>query len=546
MAQEPGLYFGRSAPPAPEHGGRLPVALVFPGSEAFALSSLGWQAVYRLLASDNRFAVERFTTGLKDGSARSLEADRPLSSFPLAAVSLAFEEDVRSLVHIPLEMGAPVLRPERPDFPLILAGGPLAFLNPALLAPFADLLWVGEADESLADLLAALKDHILAGGSKQEFLAAAATRPGVYAPGYSKAPVRRVVSGRSPHLSDPAWSCFVSSRAEFKDTFLVEVNRGCPYGCRFCAAGFVYRPPRRAEMARLKELVEHAAPLKVGLVGTALTDWPDLLPFLTWLHGRKTKFTLSSVRADGLTEELVAFLRLAGVRSVTLALEAPSARLRRAANKNLDPEAFLAAVARCARHGVNHLKIYCITGWPGETDADYEELRGFLAAIHAARAAGFGKKKPDMLITLSVSCLVPKPFTPMQWAPMASEEALEERLRTIRDMVKPLKAFRFASDGPGAARLQGLLSRGGANLAPLVLDAAEIGWKKALKQWGGDEAAILDRERDRDEPFPWEVIDAGVPRAVLWREWGRYKKELETPPCPAEGCGECGRCGAEA
>ena len=148
-------------------------------------------------------------------------------------------------------------------------------------------------------------------------------------PGKSAEPVRRLVDmSGSGNLHDPAYSCFVSSEAQFRDMLLLEVNRGCPYGCRFCAAGSIYKPPRHAELETLQEIVTRCAPQKVGLVGTALTDWPDLLPFLRWLQERKIKFSLSSLRADGLTDELLEFLRHTGTRSVTLALEGASRRLR--------------------------------------------------------------------------------------------------------------------------------------------------------------------------------------------------------------------------
>ena len=192
----------------------------------------------------------------------------------------------------------------------------------------------------------------------------------------------------SGSIADPVHSCFVSGHAAFRDMFLVEVNRGCPYGCRFCAAGYVYRPPRQARLRDLQALIEDVSPRKVGLVGTALTDWPDLLPFLHWLKKRGTKFSLSSIRADGVTPDLLAVLREAGLRTLTLALEAPSERLRRAANKHLSVEALLRAVALAGKHGVNHLKFYLIVGWPGETEEDFASLAPLLREIAAAASIG--------------------------------------------------------------------------------------------------------------------------------------------------------------
>ncbi|MGE4552397.1 MAG: radical SAM protein [Desulfovibrionaceae bacterium] len=539
-------YYGRDLPPRLDWGGRLPVALLAPGAAGSALSSLGWQTVYRLLAEDPGFAPERFVTEGR-GTPRSWDFGAELVSFPAVAPSIPCEEDILPLAQVLGAAAIPIRREERRGRPLVLAGGPLAFLNPAPFAPMVDLAWVGEAEAGFPELLARLREHLFAGGDPEDFLDLVADEPGVYAPGRTRGRARRVAIGTERGLPAPAYSLFTGPEAAFRDSLLVEVNRGCPYGCRFCAAGFVYRPPRQAAMADLQALVEAANPPKVGLIGTALTDWPDLTEFLEWLAARHVKFSLASVRADGLTEELVGLLRREGVRSVTLALEAPSRRLRRACAKRLDEAALVEAVARCSRLGVNHLKLYCIVGWPGETDADYEELDAFLAELAAARDAHPFRAKDPMRITLSASCLVPKPQTPMQWAPMAGEEQLKRRLAQLKDMARRHKALRVEGDSPSHARLQGLLARGGEELFELVeLAAARGSWKAGLKAWGRDPAEWLDRERGEQEVFPWEVVDTGVTRAHLWREWREYLAGRPSPPCPAEGCGPCPGCGADA
>ncbi len=542
---------GRPAPAPPDHGGRLPAALVIPGDEGMGLSALGWQAVYRLLADRAEFAVERFFLGKGFAAPISADSRKDLSFFPLLAASVSFEEDFLPFLRALAAAGVPPTRAQRPDYPLVLVGGPIAFLNPAPLAPLADAFFVGEAEAGLVDFCLRLKQAVFDGVGKQDFLHSVKDMPGIYVPGLSATPVRRVVD-ISPEgcglLCAPAWSCFTGAQAAFPDSLLLEVNRGCPHACRFCAAGFVYRPPRHARIEALQAIVEREAPPKVGLVGTALTDWPDLLPFLRWLAARKTKFSLSSLRADGLTEELLGFLRECGIRTVTLALEGASERLRQAANKKLDAEVFLAAVERAARLGVNHLRVYLILGWPWEGPQDYDELEGFLGRICAARDQGHGKKTSEfMRITLGASSLVPKPWTPMQWAPMASEQALLAGQKRLRDMTKHLRGVALQVDAPFQARLQGVLSRGGEEAFELVRLAAEHGgWKKAMALWADQASAILDRQRDEHEVFPWEVIDTGVSRASLWREWTRAARALPTQSCPKGGCEGCGLCGMDA
>lgn len=486
--------------------------------------------------------------GRTDGeSPVTRESKSPLSSFPVIAWSMTFEEDFLSLPRTLRAAGVPSLAAERPSLPLVMAGGPIAFLNPAPITPFIDLFWVGEAEENFLHLFTTLKQLVFAGKTRGETLDAVKALPGVYVPGRSKTPVKRIVSGPSGSLTDPAFSCFISGHAAFRDTLLLEINRGCPYGCRFCAAGFIYRPPRRAEKDELKRIVKLADPPKVGLVGTALTDWPDLLPFLKWLHARKKKFSLSSMRADGITEELLAYLRERGIRTVTLALEGASERLRRMMNKKLKIEDFKRAVRLCARYGVNHLKLYLIAGWPGETDEDYAELEALLHEVVAIRSEGLGgKKKQFMRITIGVSSLVPKPFTPFQWAPMASEATLGARMKQLTQMAKPFKGITLQHDNPFQARLQGLLARGGEEVAEFIQLAADHGgWKKALKRWNGNPATILDRERGKDEPFPWEVVDIGVTRDYLWKEWEHAKMGKQSPGCPATECANCRMCGTQ-
>ncbi len=527
------------------------MALAVPGGDKAALSALGWQSVYRALAEAPGLAVERVfpdKLGTTEGvDPRTRESKSPLSSFPVIAWSITFEEDFLSLPRTLLAAGVPPLAAERPSLPLVIAGGPVAFLNPAPIAPFVDIFWVGEADDRFLQFFDTLRTLVFDGADRETILETVKDMDGVYAPGRSRTPVKRITSGGQGPLTDPAFSCFISGKAAFRDTLLLEVNRGCPYGCRFCAAGYIYRPPRHAELDELKRIVELADPPKVGLVGTALTDWPELLPFLKWLHERKKKFSLSSMRADGITEELLVYLRERGIRTITLALEGASERLRRMMSKKLDPKDFLNAVRLCARYGVNHLKIYMIAGWPGETDEDYAELADFLAEIVRIRSEEpGGRKKQFMRITIGVSSLVPKPFTPFQWAPMLTEDVLNARMKGLEKLAKPYKGVTLQHDDPFQARLQGLLARGGEDLAEFILLAAEHGgWKKALKQWDGDPASILDRERGQDENFPWEVVDIGVRREYLWKEWERAKQAKVSPGCSARGCAQCAGCGLE-
>lgn len=541
------LFYGRAAPPLKDWGGRLPVALVFPEAAEHGLSTLGWQVVYRLLAACEWLAVERFFWDPTSPRPRSVDSGRDLGLFPLVLFSLNFEGDFPNVLRILEDADIPVRAGERPVWPLVMAGGPVVFLNPFPLLPGLDGLFVGEAEAGLVEVLERIARVWIDGGEKAQVLQDIAALPGVMIPGLSAEPVRRVVrtDGRSA-LAEPGYSCFVSSEAQFRDMLLLEVNRGCPYGCRFCAAGSIYKPPRHARIETLQEIVERCQPHKVGLVGTALTDWPDLLPFLQWLQERKVKFSLSSLRADGLTEELLGFLRHTGTRTVTLALEGASRRLRQAMNKHFSEDAFLQAVERISRMQFGALKLYMITGWPDENEEDWQEFEAFLACIDEARRKGQGNRKKGVeLVSLSVSCLVPKAWTPLQWADVRDEAWLKDAMSRFKRAVARYKGMRFAGENPGQARVQMFLARGGEEIFPCLERAAEIGLPRAMKEYSGLVQDVLLRPLDRDSVFPWERLDIGVSRKFLYSEWVKYQHGLITPACPEEGCAECRLCGMD-
>ena len=541
------LYLGRAVPRLKDWGGRLPVALVFPEAAQHALSTLGWQVVYRLLAEREDVAVERFFWDPTSPRPRSVDSGRDLGLFPLVLFSLNFEGDFPAALRLLLDADIPVKAAQRSSWPLVLAGGPLAFLNPFPVLPALDGIYVGEAEAGLCAVMDRIVQVWNSGGEKARALEDIARLPGMFIPGKSHEPVRRAVAVAGiGNLQDPAYSCFVSSEAQFRDMLLLEVNRGCPYGCRFCAAGSIYKPPRHAEMATLQEIVTRCAPQKVGLVGTALTDWPDLLPFLRWLQERKIKFSLSSLRADGLTDELLEFLRHTGTRSVTLALEGASRRLRQAMNKHFSEEAFLEAVARISRLQFGTLKLYMITGWPDEGEEDWAEFEAFLGRIEEARRTGQGNRKKGVeLVSLSVSCLVPKAWTPLQWAPIPEEAWFKTAMRRFKGVVGRFKGMRFAGENPAQARVQMFLARGGEEIFPCLERAAQTGLPAAVREFDELARKVLLRPMDRDSVFPWERLDIGVSRKFLYSEWTKYRHEMVTPACPESGCQACGLCGMD-
>lgn len=546
--------------PVQEWGGRLPVALVFPNKPALAYSSLGWQAVWRLLQPSKALAVEPVFWDPDRGTILQADRGRGLQCFGVVAFSLTYEFDFLHAVRILMAAGMAPRTDQRSTWPLVMAGGALAFLNPAPIAPSVDLFWIGEGEAGLIQCMEGLARDYVRGASKETALANAAGQAGVYVPQADQGTVRRVVDmagAQGARLASPVVSSFTSQGAVFRDTLLLEVNRGCPHGCRFCAAGYIYRPHRQAAINDLRSLVLHHQPRKVGLVGTALTDWPDLCEFLQWLHARNVDVSLSSLRLDGLTDPLLDTMRQLGMRTVTLALEGASQRLRDSMNKHVQADGFLRCVEKLAVKGFNHLKVYLLTGWPGESDADWRECELLLAEMQQARFAARGRGSGLELITLSMGCLVPKPWTPLQWSAMADEMLFRRRIADARKMARRMTGVQVRSDSPWLARIQGLLARGDAQVHDLIRGAAQSTgrnmdiWSEALQGWAGEAGWYLDRERDRGEEFPWEVISQGVRREYLWSEWEKARLARLTAPCQTGmgtdrlGCESCDRCGLD-
>ncbi|MEJ2201787.1 MAG: radical SAM protein, partial [Desulfuromonadaceae bacterium] len=546
------------------------VALVFPNSYHQAMSNLGFLSIYQLLNARDDTLCERFFLPdveelpeyEKSGTPLfSLESGRPLTDFDLVAFSLSFENDYLHLPRIFELAQLPLWSAERGDrYPLVLAGGICAFMNPEPLAEIFDLFAVGEGEVVLPPLL----ERLVTSGEidRTPLLRRLAQLPGIYVPACYE--VRygtdgtiagwEVAAGAPPRvrrrwLPDldawPSRSFVLTEQTEFSDMALTEVSRGCARGCRFCAAGFLYLPPRERSLANLLEQVELGLCQreKVGLVGAAISDYSRSTDLQQEILARGAKVSVASLRIDSLKEAEIEALCQSGHRTVALAPEAGSQRLRDAINKGVDRQQILDAVALLARHGIVHLKLYFLVGLPGEQDEDLDEL---LDLVNACRelwlAAGKKRGRLGQLI-LSVNPFIPKPFTPFQWAAMAEEKRLKQIFKRIRSAVARMPNTEVIFESLRGALVQALLSRGDRRCGRLLpLLAAGDNLRQACKQVGLDPAFYLTRQRQPDELFPWEVLDSGVQRQWLWREFELGLRGRPSKRC-FDGCVRCGVCG---
>ena len=542
--------------------GRLHVGLVFPQTYALAMSNLGFQTVYRLFNQFEDVLCERFCRDQPSPDrVTSIESGRPLCTFDVIAFSVAYENDYPQLLQTLEQARIPLLAADRGGrHPLVVIGGVAVMLNPEPLAPFADMILVGEAEA----ILPAFVDGCRQGGDRSTFLRSAVhTVPGAYVPslytvrsdGRGRITTFRPVPGVPPRvtvarLADVARtdtsSAVLTPQTTFADTCLVEVSRGCPHGCRFCSAGFVQRPPRFRDPRHLEEIIRRAAARtrRVGLVGAAVSDFPDLSLLCRRVADTGARLSFSSLRADALDADLLEILAAHQTKTVTIAPEAGSQRMRNVINKGLSEADILTAAERSVRAGIPNLRLYFMVGLPTETIVDVDAIVALCRRVMAVFLESSRRRKRIGTLTVSVNPFVPKPATPFQWVAMEPIAGLQEKARILRRGLKPMANVRFQLENIRGSHVQAVLSRGDRRVADLLLAHHRLGgnWSQTFKRSGIDTSVYVTRPRRREEVLPWDFIDTGVQKGYLWRDYRKALAAQTTAPCPSSGCTRCGAC----
>ncbi len=549
------------------HAGQK-VAIVYPNTYFVGMSNLGLHIIYEEINLRNDSVCERiFLPEKKELDAydktktplMSVETQRPMHQFDVVAFDVTFEMDY---FHIPLMLRhgrVPIMGKDRTEFdPIVIAGGPCATFNPEPFADFIDAFIIGEGEGIVSRVLDIIRDGKMEGLDRHDILRQLANVSGVYVPslyvpiysedggfkGYDIAEgVPKTIKRHFEMLTSGGETVVATNYTEFGAMYIIEVARGCGRHCRFCMAGYCFRVPRVRPLDILKEGVDRAEKLgkKVGLMGAAISDYPEVDELVTYIRSKDMRYSCASLRADSLTQAVVDGLADSGQKTITIAPETGSERLRRVINKGISEEHLKNAATLSAKSGIQHMRLYIMIGLPTETDEDIEAIVG-LAERTQAHMAEVGCKGR---LTLSINPFIPKPFTPFQWMAMDNQKTVEKKLQYIKKALQKNRRIEVLVESPKEAYIQGVLARGdrriGAVLAACAADRGSKSFKSEMKAAGLDMDDMNYRERSFDEFLPWSHLDMGMDEGYLEMEWKRSVDEAYTPPC-VQGCKRCGVC----
>ena len=549
------------------HAGQK-VAIVYPNTYFVGMSNLGLHIIYEEINLRNDSVCERiFLPEKKELEAydktktplMSVETQRPMHQFDVVAFDVTFEMDY---FHIPLMLRhgrVPIMGKDRTEFdPIVIAGGPCATFNPEPFADFIDAFIIGEGEGIVTAVLERIRKGRENGESREETISSLAQIDGVYVPvlytpqyddnkrfvGYDIAEgAPKTIRRHFEPLTSGGETVIATNFTEFGAMYIIEVARGCGRHCRFCMAGYCFRVPRVRLLDILKEGVDRAEKLgkKVGLMGAAISDYPEVDELVTYIRSKDMRYSCASLRADSLTQAVVDGLADSGQKTITIAPETGSERLRRVINKGISEEHLQNAATLSAKSGIQHMRLYIMIGLPTETDEDIEAIVG-LAERTQAHMAEVGCKGR---LTLSINPFIPKPFTPFQWMAMDHQKTVEKKLQYIKKALQKNRRIEVLVESPKEAYIQGVLARGdrrlGAVLAACAADRGSKSFKAEMKAAGLDMDEMNYRERSFDEFLPWSHLDMGMDDGYLEMEWKRSVDEAYTPPC-VQGCKRCGVC----
>lgn len=582
--EKPARYMGGEMGSVRKDDVQLRIALAFPDVYEVGMSHLGLRILYHVLNSVDGIAAERVYTPWPDREKQLLEAGAPLATLesetPLAecdmvGFTLQYELSYSNILSMMNLAGIPLYAKDRDSsFPLIMAGGPCAY-NSEPLAPFFDAILLGDGEEAILDVADIMRRAKIENITKSELLKRLQQIDGVYIPSFFEpsynsdgtvsavTPLTEQKKVRRRFLNNLDKALFptesvVPFMKTVHDRVAIEIARGCTRGCRFCQAGYVYRPLRERSPETILQIAEEALKAtgydELSLLSLSTGDYSCITPLLTELMSRyannRVAVSLPSLRVGTLTEEVIEEIKKVRKTGFTLAPEAGSERMRKVVNKGITEEALLETAYNVYRAGWRSIKLYFMIGLPGETAQDVAEI-----ATLARQVKDQGKRSGNPGdATVSVSNFVPKAHTPFQWEEQIGREQILEHQYLLYTELKKRK-LRFKWHEAPLSMMEGVFARGDRRLAPVLVRAVELGcrfdgwgdhfsierWQQAFADCGLEPEWYL-RQRSLDEVLPWDHIDCGVTREFLLEERKRAFEEASTIDCRNGDCTACGVC----
>lgn len=542
--------------------------LLYPNFYKVGMSNLGFHIIYDLLNKrENVFCErgflpeEKYLTIYQKSKMllMSLETQKFFCNFDIIGFAISFEPDYFNVVKM-LKMGGiePLKNKRKERDPLIIAGGPCATFNPEPLSDFFDAFIIGEGEiimQNFMNVYESAKEKCL---KKAEILEELSKIEGVYIPSFYRhyydenGKIERIENlNNAPKKVKRVWvknldefeahSIVQTNETEF-DLYLTETARGCGRHCRFCMAGYAFRKPRNRSIDKIIESVKNAKNFnkRIGLMGAAISDYPQINELCKEILNLNLKMSVASFRADSVTKDLVESLSKSGLKTLTIAPEAGSEKLRKVINKGIEEEHIFNTIKLGTEAGIFNYKLYFMVGLPFEDDNDIDELTDLTKRIRNF----MNDEGAKGMLTLSINPFVPKPFTPFMWAEMTDKKIIKSRIKRIEKGLKGEK-IKVIFESPKEAEIQGVLARGDRRLSNAILIATEKGGAKffleTLREQNIDYMGYLAGSRKKNEIFSWETIDIGVKKEYFYKEYVLAKKLELTPKC-FEGCKRCGVC----